>query len=175
MPVICTDCSSLRLAEFLTLIANALDVQLVDAEALRAIRERPTNPDAAEDFVMRGSAAWWRGYTPDTFAEAIDDFNQALQLDPNNEQALSGKAAVQAIGLFDLGIGRERFDEVIKEVEAEVDRAIALQPNDVEAHVMKGVIAKATNRHDLWLAEINTAIALDRNFASAYGEKAPVT
>ena len=151
-------------------IANALGVQLINAEALRAIRERPTNPDAA-DYVMRGSAAWWRGYTPNSFAEAIDDYNKALRLDPTNEQALARKATVEVIGLLDLGIGRERFDEVIWEAEAEIDRAIALQPNDPLAHSIKGVIAQATGRYDLWLAEINTAIALDRNFASAYGEK----
>ena len=157
--------------EAVSRIANALGVQLVNAEALRAIRERPTNPDAA-DYVMRGSAAWFRGITPDNLAEAIDDFNKALRLDPNNEQALSRKATVEVIGLIDLGIGRERFDEVIKEAEAELDRAIALQPNDALAHLMKGVIAKATNRHDLWLAETNTAIALDRNYAGAYAQKA---
>ena len=129
------------LVEAVSRIANALGVQLVNAEALRAIRERPTNPDAA-DYVMRGSAAWFRGITPDNLAEAIDDFNKALRLDPNNEQALSRKATMEVIGLIDLGIGRERFNEVIKEAEAELDRAIALQPNDALAHLMKGVIAK---------------------------------
>jgi adenylate cyclase len=157
--------------EFVSRIGHALDVQLVNAEALRAIRERSTNPEAA-DYVMRGLAAWRRGLTPENVAEAVDDYTKALQLDPNNEQALSRKAAVEAIGLIDLGIGRERFDEVIKEVETELDRAIALQPDDAFAHIYKGVIAKATNRHDLWLAEINTAIALDRNYAGAYAEKA---
>ena len=46
--------------EAVSRIANTLGVQLVNAEALRAIRERPTNPDAV-DYVMRGSAAWFRG------------------------------------------------------------------------------------------------------------------
>ena len=157
--------------EAVSRIANALGVQLVNAEALRAIRERPTNPDAA-DYVMRGWAACSRGLTPDNVAEAIDDFNKALQLDQNNEQALAGKATVEVIGLLDFGIGRERFDEVIWEAEAEIDRAIALQPNDAGAHSIKGVIAEATGRYDLWLAEINATIALDRNFAGAYAEKA---
>src|SRR4029077_4742014 len=37
-------------------IANALGTQLINAEALRAQRERPTNPDAV-DHAMRGVAA----------------------------------------------------------------------------------------------------------------------
>ena len=157
--------------EFVSRIANALHMQLTQAEALRALRERPTNPDAA-DYVMRGNAAWYREMTPASLAVATDDYNKALQLDPNNEQALYGKAAVEIIGLLDLGIGRERFGEILKQAEAELDRAIDLQPNDVGAHIMKGVLAEATGRNDLWLAEINAALVLDRNFAGAYAEKA---
>ena len=102
-----------------------------DRASGRRTRTRPT-------YVMRGSAAWWRGYTPNSFAEAIDDYNKALRLDPTNEQALARKATVEVIGLLDLGIGRERFDEVIWEAEAEIDRAIALQPNDPLARQHQG-------------------------------------
>ncbi len=152
-------------------IANTLGVQLFNAEGLRAMREWPAKPDAV-DYVMRGSAAWSLEITPDNLAKAIDNYDKALQLDPNNEQALSRKATAETIGLIDLGIGREHFDELIKKIEAELDRAIALQPDDARAHLMKGVIGKATNRHDLWLAETNTAIALDQNYAGAYCQKA---
>ena len=78
-------------------IANALGVQLVNAEALRAIREQPSNPDAL-DLAMRGEAAFNRGFTPGNLGEAIDDFDKALLLDPENPQALSGKAIAQASG-----------------------------------------------------------------------------
>ena len=43
-------------AEFVSRLANSLGVELVKAEALRAMRERPNNPDAV-DLAMRGWAA----------------------------------------------------------------------------------------------------------------------
>ena len=41
--------------EFVSRLANSLGVELVKAEALRAMRERPSNPDAI-DLSMRGWA-----------------------------------------------------------------------------------------------------------------------
>src|SRR5208337_586605 len=55
-------------------IANALGVQLVNAEALRALRERPNNPDAV-DLAMRGSAALYKGMSPESANKAIGYFD----------------------------------------------------------------------------------------------------
>jgi adenylate cyclase len=46
--------------EFVSRPANSLGVELVRAEALRAMRERPNNPDAV-DLSMRGWAELYRG------------------------------------------------------------------------------------------------------------------
>ena len=43
--------------EFVSRLANSLGVELVKAEALRAMRERPNNPDAV-DLAMQGWAAY---------------------------------------------------------------------------------------------------------------------
>ena len=64
-------------------IANSLGVELVNAEALRALRERPTNPDAT-DLVMRGVAAFNAAFTQENLEKAIGDFDQALRVDPAN-------------------------------------------------------------------------------------------
>src|SRR5271165_3383088 len=77
-------------------IANALGVQLVNAEALRALRERPNNPDAV-DLAMRGSAALYKGMSPESANKAIGYFDQALQLDPDSPQALTGTALAQLV------------------------------------------------------------------------------
>ena len=89
--------------EAVSRIANALGVQLVNAENLRAIRERPANPDAA-DLAMRGLAAFDRGFTPENINKAIVYYDQALRLDPDNLQALEGKAEAQVVGLMSLGL-----------------------------------------------------------------------
>jgi hypothetical protein len=43
--------------EFVSRLANSLGVELVKAESLRAMRERPNNPDAT-DLAMRAEALW---------------------------------------------------------------------------------------------------------------------
>src|SRR5262249_46963677 len=70
-------------------IANALSAQLVKAEALRAMRERPNNPDAV-DLAMRGTAILNGPETLATLNESIGLFERALSLDLNNFQALLG-------------------------------------------------------------------------------------
>ena len=78
--------------EFVSRLANSLGVELVKAESLRAMRERPDNPDAV-DLAMRGSAIL---NGPETLAgdnEAIGLFERALSVDKNKVQALIGLSA----------------------------------------------------------------------------------
>ena len=70
-------------------LANSLNVALVRAESLRALRERPNNPDAV-DLAMRGWAAIYRGQSKTNVQEAIDKFEQALRIDSQQPEALVG-------------------------------------------------------------------------------------
>ena len=63
--------------EVVSSIANTLAVQLVRAEALRATRERPNNPDAV-DLEMRGIAAYYKRYGVTNNSEALGYFERAL-------------------------------------------------------------------------------------------------
>jgi TolB-like protein/class 3 adenylate cyclase len=62
--------------EFVSRLANSLGVELVKAEALRATRERPDNPDAA-DLSMRGWAERYRGLTTKTTKTPPSVFSSA--------------------------------------------------------------------------------------------------
>jgi hypothetical protein len=66
--------------EFVARLANSLGVELVKAEALRAMRERPNNPDAI-DLWMRGSAELEHQSKASQDA-AVGLFERALELDP---------------------------------------------------------------------------------------------
>ncbi len=77
--------------DFVARLANSLGVELVKAESLRAMRERPNNPDAV-DLAMRGAAARDKGLTPAALDEAIRYYEQALQLDPELTRAKLGLA-----------------------------------------------------------------------------------
>ena len=80
--------------EFVARLANSLGVELVKAEALRAMRERPNNPDAV-DLSMRGWMERYRGLTSKTNEDAaIGLFERALAIDPHLVPAMVGLAAI---------------------------------------------------------------------------------
>jgi adenylate cyclase len=68
-------------------LANALHLELIKAESLRALRERPDNPDAV-DLVMKAELAVLRADNK----KASEEFEQALKLDPNLTRAQAGLA-----------------------------------------------------------------------------------
>ncbi|MDQ7762013.1 hypothetical protein CJ027_021515, partial [Xanthomonas sontii] len=77
--------------EFVARLARSLDVKLTEAESLRALRDRPNNPDAS-DLAMRGWAVYNKPRSRDNNSEAISLFQKALQIDPNLPRAVLGLA-----------------------------------------------------------------------------------
>ena len=148
-------------------IANALGVQLVNAENLRAMRERPTDPNSA-DLVMRGWAAFNQGITVDNLNQAVGDFEQALRLDPDNIEAVIGKAISSVVRLYSYGVGD--YVEVKYEAEQAANRVLSVQPGRASAHMIKVLVFEGLGRYDAALAEARAAIAADRNYAGAYSE-----
>jgi TolB-like protein len=91
--------------EVVSRLANSLGMELVKAEALRAMRERPSNPDAA-DLVMRGQAILYSNPSIAAFGEAAALFERALALDPQNLPAMTGLAnALVAHALLTSDVG----------------------------------------------------------------------
>ena len=85
-------------------LAGTLQIELVNAEAQRSLHDRPRNPDAI-DLTMRGLALLNQSYTKANRFGARDLFEQALNLDPTNADALAGAASVELGGLY-LGLVR---------------------------------------------------------------------
>src|SRR6202162_3920390 len=73
--------------EIVARLANALDAELIAAEARRA--ERSPHPDAM-DLVFQGSSWHNKGLTPDCMARARSFFERAAALDPENVEAMVG-------------------------------------------------------------------------------------
>jgi adenylate cyclase len=150
--------------DFVARLANSLGVELVKAEALRAMRERPNNPDAA-DLAMR-AAALWSSSDESKLGDVINLYERALALDPQNITAMTGLAGVlqSRVTNFaskDPGADIARADQLI-------NAALAVQPDNSSAHDTKGWLFFAKRQFGPATAEAETAIAEDRNNADAY-------
>jgi adenylate cyclase len=149
-------------------LANSLGVELVKAEALRAARERPNNPDAV-DLEMRGSAAANESFSPTSVNEALGNFERALQLDPGLTRAKIGLAQALIDRFMWLGGGDEVVD--IPRAEALVASALSAEPNNASAHFTKANLFTAKKQFNDQFAEIDAAIENNQNFAQAYASR----
>ncbi|MGA2794665.1 MAG: adenylate/guanylate cyclase domain-containing protein, partial [Roseiarcus sp.] len=155
-------------------LANSLGIELLRAESLRAIRERPDNPDAV-DLAMRGLITMLR-YTPASNKEAIDDFERALSLDPNLVRAkvdLSAALTDQiAFGWsVDPRADTERAEKLVNEaLSAEPDNAVGhfVKALVYQSIVIAGLRTPPDRQWEAGIVEADAARDIDRNYAGAY-------
>jgi TolB-like protein/class 3 adenylate cyclase len=149
--------------EIVSRLANALDAELVAAEARRA--ERSLHPDAT-DLSFRGVACIYKGLTNEYLARARGFFERALALDPDHIQALVGIASVD----FIIGANFSTDDRAapLAAAEATLIKVLSQAPQHAMAHMFIGVVYSLTNRAARGIAECEQAIALDRNLADAH-------
>ena len=150
--------------EIVSRLANALNVQLIAAEAKRA--ERSLEPSSL-DLYFQGMARWNKGWTPAGMAEARRFFERALQLDPDNVEALVGIAAVDMASATLLLV--DDPEKRISAAEAALMKALSLAPQHALAHMFLGTVYVGSNRAVEGIAECEHALALNPNLADAHG------
>jgi adenylate cyclase len=152
--------------EVVARLANSLGAELVRAEALRVERERPNNPDAV-DLTMRGWAILWnfKGANKSTWNDAIAIFERALALDPKNASAMTGLALALCVRPY--GGWSEDPAADLARADKTADAALALRPDDSEAHFVKALLFERKSQMRKAIAEAETAIADDPNNARA--------
>ena len=152
--------------EVVARLANSLGAELVKAEALRAERDRPNDPDAV-DLTMQGWAIVqdFNGATKSAWNDAIATFERALDRDPNNPSAMSGLS----IALLARPYAGWSDDPAADRARAEktADAALALRPDDAEAHLVKALLLEEKAQWGPAIAEAEIAIADDPNNARA--------
>ena len=152
--------------EFVSRLANSLGVELIKAESLRAMRERPDNPDAV-DLAMKGWATYNKGFAKANVDAAIPYFERALQLDPELTRAQLGLAWGLVDRAFSFRGGNETID--LPRAEALLRSALSRESNSAWAHFIKAdVLAYGKKQSNDALSELDVVIDNDRNFASAY-------
>ncbi|MFO1115586.1 MAG: adenylate/guanylate cyclase domain-containing protein [Beijerinckiaceae bacterium] len=149
--------------EIVARLANALDAELVAAEARRA--ESMLRPEAV-DLVFQGRAWLNKGLTPDYMSRAQSYFEKAVELDSRNVEALVGLAHVH----WSLGaaIMTDEWSAHFEMAEATISRAVSLAPKHASAHYTLGAVLVFTRRAVLGIAEAERALTLDQNLARAH-------
>jgi TolB-like protein len=151
--------------EIVSRLANALDTQLIEAEARRA--QRSLNPDAM-DLIFQGNDLWNKApMMPERLARARGFFERALAIDPESIDALVGVAKVSAARAF-----LYRDDDTKAQyaaAEALLTKALSMAPQHASAHLYLGIVKTSTNRVAQGISEFEQALSLDRNLANAHG------
>jgi TolB-like protein len=148
--------------EIVARLANALNTQLIIAEARRS--ERAPSPDSI-DLYFQGMSWYNRGFTPDNLSEARKLFNRALALDPGNVDAMVGIALTS----LQFAATHTSDDRAARLAEAEtlVVKALSIAPEMALAHLCLGTVQIYTNRAAQGISECERALAIDRNLAAA--------
>ncbi len=149
--------------EIVARLANALNAQLIIAEARRA--ERTPSPDSM-DLYFRGMSAYNKALTPDNLSEARKLFEHALALDPGNVDAIVG-AALASIVLVGMHMSDDRAARLAA-AEALAVKALSIAPEKASGHLCLGVVYIYTNRAAQGISEFARALAIDRNLAAAH-------
>jgi TolB-like protein len=149
--------------EIVSRLANALDAQLIAAEARRA--ERSLHPDAM-DLVFQGTAWFHKGLPLGYLIQARSFFEKAITLDPENVEAMVGLARVDATtgGAF----LTDDWSARLTSAEATLTKALSLAPHHALAHMFLGLVQIFTKRAAQGIAQCEHALALDRNLATAH-------
>jgi TolB-like protein/class 3 adenylate cyclase len=150
--------------EIVARLANALDVQLISAEARRS--EQTPNPDS-RDLYFQGLAWLNKGRTtPDSLAQARGFFDRALVADADNVDALvrSAYTDVLAGGYSFVANPMTAFAAA----EAKLAKALSSVPDHAVGHMWLGFLQILTKRAAEGIAQCEYALALDRNLALAH-------
>jgi tetratricopeptide (TPR) repeat protein len=150
--------------EIVARLANALNAQLIAAEAHRAgYAPEPRSVD----LYFQGAAWLNKGPSPENLSHARGFFERALALDPDNVEALVGLASVDAqSGAYFVADDRSAR---LAAAQATLAKALSLAPNHAMAHCLSGLVEIFSKRAAQGIAECERALSLDRNLAVAHG------
>jgi adenylate cyclase len=144
-------------------LAYTLSWELMRADAQKSARS--INPDA-EDLALRCSAAVTKvGYLGEEADAGYRLCQQALDIDPNNIDALTVLPIKFYLPVMLHSSADPQAD--LKRADELASRALAVDPNYWSAHNLKGKVLRAEGRLDDAIVEFERAIALDPNSVDA--------
>jgi len=147
-------------------IARSLNLELKEAMSRQAERGKVGSIDA-NDFALRAWAELWtKPQRPETNRTALELTERALQLDPNNADALAvATYAYARAATYGWDMSR---DEAIRLGIAAGERAVSLDHRNADAVYALGFIYYRAEDMQKSLEMMRQAISLNRNHAPSY-------
>jgi hypothetical protein len=146
--------------EIVSRLANTLDERLTEQEARRSARS--PHPSSM-DLYFQGKALLNKGWTPEHVKQAGTIFQRALALDPQNIEAMVGKAIAETRFATSFMSDDQRALRAATEVT--LAKLLSVASTHASAHLLLGVVLIFTNRAAQGMAECERALVLDRNLA----------
>ena len=151
--------------EILGRIARTLGRKLVEAAGLRIERQRPIDTDP-QDLLIRGWAIFNRATTAAILHEAQAVFERVLEIEPGSIGARIGIGYALAVNVANY------WSTSVEQDKARAERllleAIVHDANSARARAALGLLRRVQNRLDQSRIELEMAVALEPNYASAF-------
>lgn len=122
-------------------LAATLDLELTHVEAERS-RQRP-DPTAV-DLMLQARDPTWRSWRPSDWAEPLALVERALELDPDNPDALVDSARLQLMPTL-LGPVPD-CEAVLAGVDAQLARVLAAEPAHARGHYVASLLRRQQGR-----------------------------
>jgi TolB-like protein/tetratricopeptide (TPR) repeat protein len=148
--------------EIVMQVGGQLKQELFKADIRRS--QGSSNPNSmdlyrqATDLVIKSS-------TPDDMTKARDLCRRAVALDPNNATVLTCAAGLEFWITY--AYHPDKMTETLPTIEAEVNKALSIEPNNGEAHLVLCYIEITSKRAVQGMAECERVLAVDPSDAAA--------
>jgi TolB-like protein/tetratricopeptide (TPR) repeat protein len=154
--------------EIVARVSRAIGLKVVDMEARRSSRERPSSAELI-DLIMRGKAVLNLPSSPATMIEARGLFEQALKVEPSNIDGLAGVATTLVFeflnGYYETGDG-----ERLREAELLLDQAVMIEPRHLMALKAKAALRRTQGKFDDAIAAAEAVVMENPGEPWAYKE-----
>ncbi len=144
-------------------VAEKLKLKLSGEEQRRLVKRDTTNAEAYQ-FYLRGRY-FWNKRTPDGIKQATEQFQQAIERDPNFALGYAGLA--DAYLLLEQYIGVP-WSEVMPKAKAAADKALQIDDSLAEAHTSPALLYQYNWQWTEAEQEYRRAISLNPNYPTAH-------